>query len=142
MPFGVPLSRRRFIDCLHDTIRRAICQQVFSLFLASVGFRIHSALFSELFGVVFSALFQILVLFPNYNYFSASGKEKGGLSFFDMLIHFSVYLQNVFSVLYVLFETFQCFSEIFEIGPNDYKNDSYYTVKVFTFTPLKQLPAF
>lgn len=74
--------------------------------------------------------------------FSAIGKEKCDLSFFDMLLNFSVYLQNVFSVLYVLFETFQCFSEIFETGPNDYKNDSYYTVKVFTFTPLKQLPAF
>nr|DAN85578.1 MAG TPA: hypothetical protein [Caudoviricetes sp.] len=32
MPFGVPLSRRRFIDCLHDTIRRAVCQQVFFAF--------------------------------------------------------------------------------------------------------------
>lgn len=70
-------------------------------------------LFSELFGVVFSALFQILVLFRNYNYFSARGKENGDLSFFDMLLNFSVYLQYVFSVLYVLFETFQCFSEIF-----------------------------
>nr|DAN85577.1 MAG TPA: hypothetical protein [Caudoviricetes sp.] len=59
-----------------------------------------------------------------------------------MLMNFSVYLQNVFSVLYVLFETFQCFSEIFETGPNDYRNISYYTIKVFTFTPLKQLPAF
>jgi hypothetical protein len=62
--------------------------QYFSLFLASFDFRIHSALFSELFGVVFSALFQISALFPHYNYFSVSGKEKGSLSFFDMLLNF------------------------------------------------------
>lgn len=114
----------------------------FSLFPTSFAFRIRFSPLSELFGVVFSALFKISVLFPNYKYFSASGREKGDLSFFDMLLNFSVYLQCVFSVLYVLFETFQCFSEIFETGPNDYKNDSYYTVKVFTFTPLKRLPAF
>ena len=44
--------------------------------------------FSELFGVVFSALFYVSVIFHNYNYFSVSGKEKGGLSFFDMLLYF------------------------------------------------------
>lgn len=114
----------------------------FSLFLRLLASGSDAVRFSELFGVVFSALFQYSVLFHNYNYFSARGKENGDLSFFDMPMNFSVYLQYVFSVLYVLFETFQCFSEIFETGPNDYRNVSYYTVKVFTFTPLKRLPAF
>lgn len=114
----------------------------FRFFLHPLLFRSDAVRFSELFGVVFSALFHISALFHNYNYFSTIGKEKCDLSFFDMLLNFSVYLQNVFSVLYVLFETFQCFSEIFETGPNNYRNVSYYTIKVFTFTPLKRLPAF
>lgn len=44
--------------------------------------------FSELFGVVYSALFQFSVLFPHYNYFSVIGKEKCDLSFFDMPLNF------------------------------------------------------
>ena len=43
---AVRRSRRRVIDCLHDTICRAVCQQVFFAFLAPFGFLIR---FSPLF---------------------------------------------------------------------------------------------
>lgn len=60
----------------------------FSLFLCLLASRSDAVRFSELFGAVFSVLFQILVLFKHINYFSAIGKEKCDLSFFDMLLNF------------------------------------------------------
>lgn len=60
----------------------------FSLFLRLLASGSDAVRYSELFGVVFSALFYVSVLFSHYNYFSAIGKEKCDLSFFDMLLNF------------------------------------------------------
>lgn len=64
MPFGVPLSRRRFIDCLYDTIRRAICQQVFFAFLAPLGFRIRCSPLFRTFRRRILCLISVFSAFP------------------------------------------------------------------------------
>lgn len=86
MPSGVPAVVSSTVCMI--PYAAPFVNRYFSLFLCPLASGSDAVRFSELFGVVFSALFTLSVLFPNLNYFSASGKEKGDLLFFDMLLNF------------------------------------------------------